>query len=178
MTGGLLISAYLALLLVAANSSCTQHYGKANVITVSSPALIEGGKIPSKYTCKGVDVSPPLELSGIPQGTVSVALVMDDPDASGSTWVHWIAWNIDPGSALSEGTLPDDAIEGTNSWSKIGYGGPCPPSGTHRYFFKIYALDKELDLEPGSSKQQLLDAMEGSVIGRGQTVGLYSKDFP
>ncbi|RMD87665.1 MAG: YbhB/YbcL family Raf kinase inhibitor-like protein, partial [Candidatus Dadabacteria bacterium] len=133
---------------------------------IKSKAFKDGEYIPRKYTCQGEDISPPLEVSDIPEGTLSLALIMDDPDAPMGVWVHWILWNISPDDSLNieENTLPTGSIEGINSWGKRGYGGPCPPSGTHRYMFKIYALDTTLNLSPHSRKEDLIAAMEGHIL--------------
>ncbi len=151
-------------------------------LVVTSPAFDNETPIPSRYTCDGQDVSPPLEWTTGPVGTESYALIMDDPDAPGGTWVHWIAWNIkdtklpedERNQALAETPL-GQISHGTNSWDRIGYGGPCPPSGTHRYFFKVYALDRELDLGPETTKQALVAAMEGHILARGELMGTYAR---
>jgi len=150
-------------------------------IKVTSTAFQESGMIPRKYTCDGDDVSPPIEWSGIPDGTKSIALISDDPDAPVGTWVHWVIFNIPPNeTGLSEGipadaTLPNGAVHGTTDFRRLGYGGPCPPGGTHRYFFKLYALDTVLDLKSGSFKKDLLAAMEGHIKAEGQLMGKYSR---
>jgi len=150
-------------------------------IKITSPAFEEGGMIPEVYTCDGIDISPPLKWSSVPQGTKTLALICDDPDAPIGTWVHWVIYNI-PGDIceLPENIPPEQeikkgGIQGMNDSRKIGYGGPCPPGGTHRYFFKIYALDTEVDLQPGATKSQLLNAMEGHIIAKGQLMGRYSR---
>jgi Raf kinase inhibitor-like YbhB/YbcL family protein len=151
-------------------------------LVVKSPAFEHEQPIPSRYTCDGQDVSPPLEWTAGPMGTESYALIMDDPDAPGGTWVHWIAWNI-KGTTLPEDERNQAMAEspigqirhGTNSWERIGYGGPCPPSGTHRYFFKVYALDRELDLGSEATKQALVAAMEGHTLDRGELMGTYAR---
>lgn len=146
----------------------------APVFAVTSSAFAEGEVIPRRYTCDAQNVSPPLTLSGVPAEAVSLALILDDPDAPGGTWVHWVEFNIDP---LSE--IPEDVgvlgTAGLNSFGITIYGGPCPPSGTHRYFFKVFALDAILDLAPGATKAQLLAAMEGHVIAQAELMGLYSR---
>jgi Raf kinase inhibitor-like YbhB/YbcL family protein len=146
---------------------------------VTSKAFKHEGNIPSKYSCDGDDVSPPLSWTPGPPGTVSYALVMDDPDAPAGTWVHWIAWNI-VGTSLEENIrpqtrLPGEGVQGINSWKKAGYGGPCPPSGTHRYFFKVYALDSKLSLPTTATKQALVDAMKGHVLEQGELMGKYAR---
>jgi Raf kinase inhibitor-like YbhB/YbcL family protein len=148
---------------------------------IKSSAFKEGELISRKYTCDNIDISPPLEWSQIPDGTKTFALICDDPDAPMGTWVHWVLFNL-PGNILE---LPENvqklevlknrARQGKNDFGKIGYGGPCPPSGTHRYYFKIYALDKELDLKPGITKKELLKAMEGHTLAEGQLMGKYKR---
>ncbi|MEF8788378.1 MAG: YbhB/YbcL family Raf kinase inhibitor-like protein, partial [Planctomycetota bacterium] len=133
-----------------------------------SPAFRDGAEIPTRYTCDGDDVSPPLEISGVPDEAASLALVVDDPDAPGRTFVHWVAWNIPPDtSELPEGKLPAGR-EGTNSFGETGYGGPCPPEGDgpHTYRFKLHALDAKLDLEAGAGADALYDAMDGHILDR------------
>jgi Raf kinase inhibitor-like YbhB/YbcL family protein len=148
---------------------------------IKSPAFEEGAFIPRKYTCDGMNVSPPLEWSLVPEVTKAFALICDDPDASMRTWVHWVLYNI-PGdqNRISEDIPPMEVLEngamhGKNDFRRTGYGGPCPPRGTHRYFYKIYALDEVLDLDPGISKKALLKAMEGHVLAEGQLVGRYKR---
>lgn len=136
-------------------------------------------RIPTKFTCDGQDKSPEMKWSGAPSNTRSFVLIVDDPDAPHGTWDHWIVYNIPQGSIgfnYGEGSLPLGAIEITNSFGKKSYGGPCPPPGKpHRYFFKLYALDKMLDLPSGATKQNLLDAMEGHVIDKAEVIGLYGR---
>jgi Raf kinase inhibitor-like YbhB/YbcL family protein len=150
-------------------------------ITVTSTAFTENGMIPKKYTCDDRDVSPELSWSNVPQNAKSIALICDDPDAPVGTWVHWVVFNM-PATAngLPEGTtgvkgLPAGARQGINDFRKRDYGGPCPPSGIHRYFFKVYALDTMLDLKEGASKADLLNAIEGHILGQGQLMGRYSR---
>jgi len=150
-------------------------------IKITSSAFEDGGLIPAKYTCDGADVSPPLQWEAVPEGTKSIALICDDPDAPMGTWVHWVLFNL-PSDAKelaenipAEETLPNGAKQGVNDFGRIGYGGPCPPGGTHRYFFKIYALDTEVGLEAGADKRQLLKAMEGHILEQGQLVGKYKR---
>ncbi len=150
-------------------------------IKITSSAFEDGGLIPAKYTCDGGDVSPPLQWNAVPEGTKSIALICDDPDAPMGTWVHWVLFNL-PSDAKelaenipTEETLPNGAKQGVNDFGRIGYGGPCPPGGTHRYFFKIYALDTEVGLQAGADKRRLLKAMEGHILGQGQLVGKYKR---
>ena len=148
-------------------------------IQLKSSAFAEGGLIPSRYTCDGGDLSPPLSWSGIPEGTQRLALICDDPDAPRGTWVHWVAYDI-PATLreLPEGVAPTPALagggsQGKSSFGRSGYGGPCPPSGTHRYFFRLYALDAPLGLPPGATKEELLRAMSGHLLGEGVLMGRY-----
>lgn len=131
------------------------------------------GHIPVKYTCEGEDVNPPLEFTEVPEGTRSIALIVEDHDAPGGIFDHWLVWNITPNEVIAEKNSP--GINGRNSFGNTGYNGPCPPSGVHRYFFKAYALDDMLTLEQGSGKQELLDAMHGHVVAAAEIVGLYTK---
>jgi hypothetical protein len=155
--------------------------GDSMNLKIYSSAFEDGGMIPSKYTCDGADISPPLAWSGLPEGTKSIAIINDDPDAPMGTWVHWVIYNIPPtAQGLAEDIkrvekLPDGTLQGKNSWGRIGYGGPCPPGGTHRYFFKIYALDKMLNLKPGATKEELLTAMKGHILAQAQFYGKYSR---
>ncbi|NNF98596.1 MAG: YbhB/YbcL family Raf kinase inhibitor-like protein [Desulfobacteraceae bacterium] len=146
-----------------------------------SPAFVNEGMIPAKYTCDGPDLSPPLAWEGVPSKAKSLALICDDPDAPMRIWVHWIYYNIPATSAgLPEG-IPADQIpeiggaQGMNDFRRMGYGGPCPPSGIHRYFFKLYALDTVLDLSAGGSKPQLLDRMKGHILEHAQLMGTYQR---
>jgi Raf kinase inhibitor-like YbhB/YbcL family protein len=146
---------------------------------ISSSAFDHEGKIPAIYACWD-EVSPPLEFSNIPETTKSLVLIVDDPDAedvAGYTWVHWLVWNIPPSvKGFEEGSVPVGAREGRNGTGTIGYQGPCPPAGrTHRYFFKLYALDIILDLPEGAIKKQLEDAMEGHILAEAELIGLYSR---
>ena len=142
---------------------------------ITSSAFQEGGNIPSKFTCDGGDTGPPLQIADIPSGAKSLALVMDDPDAPGGLFTHWMVWNISPQTnAIAEGSAPK-GVHGTNDFGKSGYGGPCPPSGTHRYYFKIFALDRELDLPTGAKRSQLDAAMKIHVVAKGELLGRYSR---
>jgi len=155
--------------------------GNTMEIEITSTAFAEGGLIPSKYTCDGSNISPPLQWDSVPEGTRSIALISDDPDAPMGTWVHWVIFGLPAETRELEENIPTDktlsngAKQGTNDFGNIGYGGPCPPSGAHRYFFKIYALDTELDLAAGARKNELLKAMEGHVLGQGQLIGKYKR---
>jgi Raf kinase inhibitor-like YbhB/YbcL family protein len=153
----------------------------AMALTISSSAFDEAGMIPKKYTCDSVNVSPPLSWSGVPDGAQSIALTCDDPDAPSKTWVHWVMYNIPPDTgSLTEGVprdpvLPNGAVQAFTDFNLVGYGGPCPPSGTHRYYFKLYALDTKLELEGRVTKQVLLAAMEGHVLAEGVLMGRYAR---
>ncbi|MGZ9265216.1 MAG: YbhB/YbcL family Raf kinase inhibitor-like protein [Candidatus Deferrimicrobiaceae bacterium] len=145
-------------------------------LSITSPAFSHNGMIPKKYTCDGIDVSPPLSIGNAPEKTKSLALIVDDPDAPMGTWVHWVAWNIGPGiGEIPENTVPPGALQGTNDFGKQRYGGPCPPSGTHRYFFKLYALDTPLTLNAGATKAQVEKAMSTHLLGKTELVGLYRR---
>ncbi|MEJ2103299.1 MAG: YbhB/YbcL family Raf kinase inhibitor-like protein [Ignavibacteriaceae bacterium] len=150
-------------------------------IKLTSIAFREGDYVPKKFTCDGENVSPPLDWNGVPAEAKSIALICDDPDAPMGTWVHWVIFNI-PSSTnkLSEKVptdkvLEDGTTQGSNDFRKIGYGGPCPPGGTHRYYFKIYALDKRIELAPGATKGELLHEMNGHIIAEGMLMGKYSR---
>jgi len=150
-------------------------------IELTSPAFGEGEMIPAEYTADGRDVSPPLEWSGAGEGTKSYALINDDPDAPMGTWVHWVVYNLPADvtrleeNVLPEETLANGAHQGTTDFGRIGYGGPAPPSGTHRYFFKVYALDTMLDLPTGATKSQVESVMEGHILAEGQLMGKYCR---
>jgi Raf kinase inhibitor-like YbhB/YbcL family protein len=152
-------------------------------IKVTSTAFQEGGMIPQQYTCDGANISPPLSWTGVPGGVKTLALITDDPDAPKGVFTHWVLFNLPassrelPENVPAQERLPDDAKQGTNSFKKIGYGGPCPPSGdeAHRYFFKLYALDTELALDAGATKEQLLKAMDGHIVAEGQLMGRYKR---
>jgi len=142
---------------------------------ITNSAFQEGGNIPSKFTCDGAGASPPLQISDVPSGAKSLVLIVDDPDAPGGLFTHWIVWNISPQTrTIAEGG-PPKAVQGTNDFGRSGYGGPCPPSGTHRYYFKIFALDRELDLPFGAKRGQLDAAIKGHVIAQGELMGRYSR---
>jgi len=149
---------------------------------LKSPAFAAGGSIPSLYTCQGKDISPPLTWSKAPEKTRSFVLICDDPDAPVMTWVHWVYFDIPPAvTALPEGMPKDEkpsmgGIHGRSSFGDLGYGGPCPPWGTHRYFFRLYALDTILNLAPGVKKKEVFKAMEGHVLGTAELMGTYKKN--
>ena len=148
---------------------------------LTSFAFAAGESIPPKYTCDGQDISPPLEWSAPPAGIQSFALICDDPDAPVGTWIHWVLFNLPaearalPEAVPADADLADGGRHGENSWRRLGYGGPCPPGGTHRYFFKLYALDTVLDLDAGAGKKQVLRAMEGHILAQAELMGTYSR---
>ena len=154
-------------------------------IQITSEAFKSNKEIPKQYTCDGKDVSPPLKWSDLPADTKSLALIVDDPDAPDPaapmmTWVHWVLYNIPPaatGLPIGVGSqdLPEGTKEGLNDWKRTGYGGPCPPSGTHRYFFRLFALDTVLDLPSSATAKQLTGAMKGHIVDQTQLMGLYSR---
>jgi Raf kinase inhibitor-like YbhB/YbcL family protein len=143
---------------------------------ITSSAFTEGGNIPPKFTCDGADTNPSLHIEGAPAEAKSLALIIDDPDAPGGLFTHWVAWNIDPKTTeIGEGSSPTRAVQGKNDFGKSGYGGPCPPSGVHRYYFKIFALDRILDLKAGAKRAEVYSAMRGHVIAQGESMGRYAR---
>lgn len=151
------------------------------VISLKSPAFKEGESIPSRHTCEGYNISPPLEWNNLPDDTMSMAIICEDPDAPSGLWTHWIIFNLPKDtSGLKEKIMPreevDDMIkQGLNSWGTVGYRGPCPPQGTHRYFFRIYALDKILDLPSSCTRDDLLKKMENHILDQGVLMGTYTR---
>lgn len=168
---------------IAAGSAGNEKTSEASMsIKITSTAFADGQPIPAKFTCDGNDVSPPLAWTNAPAATKSFALIADDPDAPMGTWVHWVVYDLSP----STGGLPEavartqyitgNAKQGLNDFRRLGYGGPCPPSGKpHRYFFKLYALDRTLDLEPGATKKDVETAMRGHVLAEGRLMGTYQR---
>jgi Raf kinase inhibitor-like YbhB/YbcL family protein len=143
-------------------------------LVVKTPAFENNKLIPAKYTCDGDNVNPPLTIEDVPAETKSIVLIIDDPDASAGTWNHWLVWNISPATRkIEENTVP--GTKGITTYRRHAYGGPCPPSGTHRYFFKVYALDMELDLNPNSRENDVEKAMEGHTLAKGELLGLYHR---
>ncbi|MBI4452686.1 YbhB/YbcL family Raf kinase inhibitor-like protein [Candidatus Woesearchaeota archaeon] len=142
---------------------------------LTSSAFANNRQIPSEYTCDSSDLSPPLTINDVPANAKSLILISDDPDAPVGTWDHWVVFNIPPTiTQIPKGTEPN-GIAGKNSWSRIGYGGPCPPSGTHRYFFKLYALDTMLNLPEGSTKKQIEAAMQNHILAKAELIGFYKR---
>ena len=157
----------------------------ATMLSLTSPAFAAGQSIPKKYTCEGGDLSPPLAWAGVPANAKSLALIVDDPDAPDPkapqrVWVHWVLYNVPPTAtaieeAASGHAIPAGAVEGTNDWTRRGYGGPCPPIGRHRYFFKLYALDQTLPAGEPLTKAGLEAAMKGHVVAQTELIGTYEK---
>jgi len=162
-------------------SSLLEAKDKGGEMRIISSAFDDKSAIPAKYTCEGEDISPPLTFENIPQEAKSLALIVDDPDAPGGTFVHWVVYDIDPHTVKipenqpNSSTILKGAKQGTNDFPKIGYGGPCPPNGEHRYFFKLYALDAMLDLDPSLTKLQLLKHMQRHIIAQSILIGTYQK---
>ena len=181
----ILIAAILALACASLGSGAHAESGDPDALQLTSSAFSDGGEIPTRYTCDGGNVSPPLAWSNLPEGTRSLVLVVDDPDAPDPkapkiTWIHWVVYNIPPeGAGLVESAsprnLPPGAVEGRNSWKRTGYGGPCPPTGRHRYFHKLYALDAVLPDLGRPTLDALSKAMEGHVLGRFELMGTYER---
>jgi Raf kinase inhibitor-like YbhB/YbcL family protein len=174
----------LAIIFSACGAGATQTEAAVTTqITITSDAFTNGQSIPAKYSCNGRNISPALAWDEPPTSTQSFALVMDDPDAPMGTWVHWVLYNIPADTrSLQEDLLvtgknvdPNAIYVGKNSAGKIGYDGPCPPSGTHRYFFKLYALDTTINLLPGATKEQVLKEMNGHILAQGELVGTFSR---
>jgi len=147
----------------------------ASSISVTTPAFQAGGDIPAKFTCNGANANPELKINGVPNEAKSLVLIVDDPDAPRGLFTHWIVWNIDPKTTdIGENSAPAGGVQGTNDFGKRNYGGPCPPSGTHRYFFKIFALDAKVDLKPSARRAELDAAMRGHILAQGELMARYS----
>src|SRR5438105_823878 len=143
---------------------------------IISRAFGEGGNIPMKFTCDGPDTSPPLKIEGAPAETKTLLLIVDDPDAPSGLFTHWLIWNIDPATtSIAEKSVPSGAMQGKNDFGKSSYGGPCPPSGTHRYFFRLIALDQKLDLKADAKRKELDKAIAGHIVARGELMAKFSR---
>lgn len=143
-------------------------------IQVTSSVFKNNDFVPIRYSCDGINVNPPLSILEVPENAKSLVLIVDDPDSPSGSFIHWLVWNIDPSiKEIKENSVPVGSIEGTTSWGKSGYDGPCPNTGTHRYFFKILALDEKLDLQPSTSIKELLEAVESHVLDQGEIIGKY-----
>jgi Raf kinase inhibitor-like YbhB/YbcL family protein len=167
--------AVLFLFMLFAGCSRQEGFEDMGEMKVTSPSFSDGGWIPDKHACRGENISPRLDVSGIPDGAKSLVLIVDDPDAPMKVWVHWVVFNIPPVSLIPEGELLQGSIEGMNDFGTHEYGGPCPPSGIHRYFFKAYALDAMLDLGDYATKQDVEAAMKGHILAQADLVGKYEK---
>jgi Raf kinase inhibitor-like YbhB/YbcL family protein len=153
--------------------ACQAQKGEAQM-KIASPAFAHNQSIPIKFTCQGEDINPQLDISGIPEGTKTLALIIDDPDAPMGMWVHWVVVNIPVQTAtIAEDSVPGE--QGYNDFGRVEYGGPCPPSGTHRYFFKIYALDMAIPFKPRMTKKDVEKAMAGHILDKAELIGLYKK---
>ena len=142
---------------------------------ISSPAFQNGGSIAAKFSHEGGNSNPPLKIEGVPPNAKSLALIVDDPDAPSGLFTHWLVWNIDPKmTSIAEHSVPNGAVEGTNDFGESGYGGPQPPAGTHRYFFKIFALDRTLDVSAGAKRREFEKAIKGHVIAQAELMGRFS----
>lgn len=170
--------------LIGCNSALTENNDLTPVVKsmkLVSSAFENNRLIPPQYTCDGADISPPLSWEDVPDQTQSLALIVDDPDAPIKIFVHWLVYDLPPTSRQlpeqisQEKTIKNGGAQGKNDFNKLGYGGPCPPSGTHRYIFQIYALDKKLNLPPGASKAQLIGAMDGHILAKGELIGRYQR---
>ena len=169
-------TAFLSFFLTLCYSPAGTEAANMSMFTISSPAFKHHDRIPARYTCDGADISPPLVIENVPAGAKSLALIVDDPDAPRGMWVHWVVWNIGPDTReIKEHQVPAGAAEGLNDFRKQSYGGPCPPSGTHRYFFKLYALDTILALGANAAKGDLERAMKGHILAQTELVGLYAR---
>lgn len=182
----LLFTVLIAAVVMSISAGCARTPSSAPVVpaaslSLTSPAFAQGQPIPARFTCDGEDISPALNWGEPPAGTRSFALIMDDPDAPAGTWTHWVLFNIPADMrSLDEAvpaleTLTSGARHGKNSWGRLGYGGPCPPAGTHRYFFRLYALDIFLDLPAGAAKKDVQSAMQGHILAQGELMGTYAR---
>ena len=176
-----LIPALLLLGMLGGQTTDSTNVTEEGIMELTSTAFDSGELIPSRYTCDGEDLLPPLAWSGVPDSARSLMLIVDDPDAPGGTWVHWVVYDLPtdvkgfPSGIALEQLKSWGAAQGRNSWGRDDWGGPCPPSGTHRYYFKLYALDAKLGLEPGATKQEVLEAAAGHVLAQGELMGRYRR---
>jgi Raf kinase inhibitor-like YbhB/YbcL family protein len=146
---------------------------QGSTLTVTSPDFVHEGEIPERFTCDGEDANPAFNIQGIPEGTKSLVIIMEDPDVPLTTFNHWVVWNIPPQENIAGNSIP--GIQGRNSLGKSAYLGPCPPGGTHRYFFKVYALNSMLDIDEDSNKRKLESAMADHILAKGELMGWYHK---
>ena len=176
MSYKLLVIPLMVVMVFLFSASLAKEVRAMDALKITSPAFQNNDNIPSKYTCDGSDINPSLMIENCPAGAKSFALICDDPDAPMGTWVHWVLWNIPPSvKEIKENSVPQGGVEGMNDFRKHSYGGPCPPSGTHRYFFKVYALDTLLIISPNSTKADLEKAIKGHILAQGQLIGLYKR---
>jgi Raf kinase inhibitor-like YbhB/YbcL family protein len=175
------IALFVVLCQIGIETGFSEEEGYAMGLEITSSAFDEGELIPEKYTCDGEDVSPHLSWTQLPKEAESVVLICDDPDAPMGTWVHWVLFGLSPDILeLPEGISPEKEVlggakHGLNDFHRYGYGGPCPPGGTHRYFFKLYAVDTHIDLNAVSTKSEVLDAIKGHILTEGKLMGRYSR---
>lgn len=165
---------FLAIFLSITPCVADEEEGGAQTMKLTSPEFENNGFIPKKFTCQGEDINPALSIESIPEDAKSLALIVDDPDAPMGIWIHWVLYDIPVITEIEEDSIPGK--QGINDFGRKNYGGPCPPSGTHRYFFKVYALDSELNLKEGIRKKDLEKAMEGHILDTAELVGLYRKE--
>lgn len=171
-----IVAIQLSLTLLCVATTASTEVVIMEQLTITSPAFRHGEAIPARFTCDGADSNPPLVIGKIPPKTRTLALIMDDPDAPVGTWVHWVVWNIPAQTReIPENGLPSGAFLGMNSWKRNNYGGPCPPSGSHRYYFRIYALDTLLQLTSSTKKSGLEHAMLGHILAKGELMGTYHR---
>jgi len=156
--------------------SLPEELTKPSSMKISSPAFENNQFIPVKYTCDGEDINPPLQIENVPKEAKSLVLIVDDPDAPIGVWSHWVLFNIDPSvQFIEENSFPEGAVQGLNDFKKHSYGGPCPPSGTHRYYFRLYALDTILDLSSKATREDVLKAIKDHVLASAELIGLYQR---
>lgn len=174
MTGRAVIVAMLLFAVACGTTADAEPDGEDSTMQITSTAFAENEMIPLRHTCDGEDVSPPLRIAGVPDGTTVLVLIMDDPDAPGGTWDHWVAFDIPVTESIAEG-VGDLGVGGRNSWNRTGYGGPCPPSGVHRYIFRVLALAEPIGLDEGATKGEVLAAAEPVLLAEGRLTGRYGR---
>ena len=171
------VCALLVLLILSSSYAISQETTESGALRISSSVFDNNGQIPIRYGCDGENVNPLLEIENVPSKARSLALIFDDRDAPKGSYVHWILWNIHPGTKeIKEDSVPDGAVQGLNGFKKHKYGGPCPPKRPHRYVFKLYALDVRLQLSSKSTKAHLEKAMKGHIIAQAQLTGVYKRE--
>jgi Raf kinase inhibitor-like YbhB/YbcL family protein len=172
-----LVCALSVFLILSSSYAMSQEGTELRPLKISSPVFDNNGQIPIRYGCGGENVNPLLEIENVPSKTKSLALIFDDQDAPKGSYVHWILWNIHPGTKeIKENSVPDGAVQGLNDFKKNKYGGPCPPKRPHRYVFKLYALDVRLQLSSKSTKAHLEKAMKGHIVAQAQLTGVYKRE--